>query len=109
MDIERTMEFILKQQAKSETQMVGMQKLIRAGMQILAKQGENLNKVTAAQKELTESQKELTESQKELAAAQKDLAAEMKELAKAQRVTETKLQGFIDSLRRGGNGRHSRN
>lgn len=102
MDVERTIEFILKQQARSESQMAafdrrmaamqkqmagmqrqmtGIQKLVRAGMRILAKQGENINK----------------------------LSAEMKELAKAQRVTDTKLQSFIDSMRRGGNGRHSRN
>ena len=95
MDVERTIEFILQNQANSETrmaamqtQMVGMQKLVQAGMRMLVKQGENLNK---------------------LAVAQKELAGEVKELAKAQRATETKLQGFIDSLRRGGNGRHSRN
>ena len=33
----------------------------------------------------------------------------LKELATAQKVTETKLQGLIDALRRGGNGRHLKN
>ena len=88
MDVERTMEFILQRQAKAESEMAAMRKIILAGMRMIAKQGENLNK---------------------LAVAQKDLATEVKELAKAQRTTETKLQGFIDSMRRGGNGRHSRN
>ena len=116
MDVERTMEFILKHQAKSEAQMgamqtqmgamqtqmgamqtqmaamqkqmAGMQKLVRTGMRILAKQGENIGK---------------------LAAADKEVKAELRELAKAQRTTETKLQSFIDSMRRGGNGRHLRN
>ena len=88
MDVERTMEFILQRQSKAESEMAAMRKIILAGMRMIAKQGENLNK---------------------LAVAQKDLATEVKELAKAQRTTETKLQGFIDSMRRGGNGRHSRN
>jgi len=88
MDVERTMEFILQRQAKAENEMAAMRKLVVAGMRIIAKQGENLNKLAVAQKELT---------------------AEVRELAKAQKTTETKLQGFIDSLRRGGNGRHSRN
>ena len=81
MDIERTMEFILQRQAKAEDQMAAMRKIVLAGMRMIVKQGENLNKLAVAQKEL----------------------------AKAQKATEAKLQGFIDSLRRGGNGRHARN
>jgi hypothetical protein len=34
---------------------------------------------------------------------------QIKELAAAQKVTETKLQGLIDVLRRGGNGSHRKN
>jgi len=92
MDVERTIEFILQQQARTETRMAAMQKLISAGMKMLVKQGENLNKLVVAQREMRD-----------------EVAAELKALAKAQKATETKLQSFIDSLRRGGNGRHSRN
>lgn len=123
MDVERTMEFILQQQAKAESQMVAMQtqmgamqtqmaamqkesaairkesaaiqkrtaaiqKLVQVGMRMIVKQGENIDKLTAGHKQVT---------------------GELKELAKAQRTTESKLQAFIDSMRRGGNGRHSRN
>ena len=88
MDVEKTMEFILEQQAKAEGQMSAIRKLIQAGARILVKQEEHITG---------------------LAAAQKDLAVAQKELARSQRVTETKLQGLIDVLRRGANGNRSRN
>jgi hypothetical protein len=86
MDVESTIEFILQQQAKTEvrmdrfqtqmdqlqTQMDGMRKLVRVGMRMIAKQGEQIS-----------------------------------QLAAAQQVTEVKLQGLIDALRRGGNGHQS--
>ena len=39
----------------------------------------------------------------------RELAAGHKELAAAQKVTETKLQGLIDAMRRGRNGSHRKN
>jgi hypothetical protein len=45
----------------------------------------------------------------QLAVAQKETGTALKDSAAAQKVTETKLQGLIDALRRGGNGRHSKN
>lgn len=95
MDVERTMEFILQRQAKAETEMAAMRKIVLTGMRMLVKQGENINRLTAAHKEL--------------ASEMKDLTSEVRELAKMQRATESKFQGFIDSLRRGSNGRHSKN
>ncbi len=90
MDVEKTMELILQQQAKAETQIAAMGerqakadkqiaailKLIQTGMRMIVKQGENLNEIQQSHKEL----------------------------AQAQKVTEAKLQGLIDALRRGGNG-----
>ena len=94
MNVEKTMEFILQQQAKAEVQMAEMrqqqaktdrqikaiQKLITAGMKMIVKQGESI----------------------------KQLADAQKELANAQKVTEVKLQGLIDALRQGGNGTRSK-
>ena len=71
-------------------------------MRMLVQQGNQI-------KELRASQKETSATLKEVSAALKDLAVAQSELARSQKVTETKLQSFIDSLRRGGNGRHSRN
>lgn len=106
MNVERTIEYILQMQAKAEVEIAEMRQrqakaelrsqqaeakaqremaairtLIRAGMKMIAKNDEHI---------------------KELRAVQKDLA-------KAQKVTETNLQGLIDSMRRGGNGNHRNN
>ena len=88
MDVEKTMEFILQQQAKAEGQMAAIRKLIQTGMRMIVKNEELIKKNE--------------ESIKELATAHKELAA-------AQKVTETKLQSLIDAWRRGGNGRHAKN
>ena len=110
MDVERTIEFILQQQAKAEfkaearaeryeakaalaeakaeRQMAAIRKLIQTGMRMIVK-NEDLMKATQAKL-------------RELAGAHKELAA-------AQKVTETKLQGLIDALRRGRNGSHRKN
>jgi hypothetical protein len=102
MDVEKTIEFILQQQArteawaaraearwakadaraaaaevKAERQMAAIRKLIQVGMRLIAQNQEQI----------------------------KGLAAAEKETKAAQRVTETKLQGLIDALRRGSNGR----
>ena len=99
MDVARTIEFILQQQAKSEArhaqaeakqaqaeakaerQMAAIRKLIQTGMRMIVK-NEELVKATQA---------------------------ELRELTAAQRVTETKLQGLIEALRRGRNGSHRKN
>lgn len=81
MNVERTMEFILKQQAQAEGQMAAIRKLIQTGMRMIVKNEELIREVAAAQKEL----------------------------AAAQKVTEARWQGFIDSMRRGGNGHRRKN
>ena len=110
MDVERTIEFILRQQAKAETkaesraeqyaaraaryearqaqaeakaerQMAGIRKLIQTGMPMIVK-NEELVKITQA---------------------------ELRELTAVQKVTETKLQGLIDAPRLGRNGSHRKN
>jgi DNA-binding Xre family transcriptional regulator len=88
MDVQKTMEFILQQQAKAEGQMAAIRKLIQTGMRMIVKNEESI---------------------KELAAAQKITETKMQELAEAQKVTEIKLKGLIDAWRRGGNGRHAKN
>jgi chromosome segregation ATPase len=116
MDVEKTMEFILQQQAKAEGQMAAIRqqqskaegqmaairKLIQTGMRMIVKQGEHIDRLATTQEEMGTALREMATAQKELAAAQKDLA-------KSQKVTEVKLQGLIDALRRGRNGSHSKN
>ena len=106
MDVERTIEFILQQQAKaeakSERQMAAIRKLIQTGMRMIVKNEEHIKEVAAAQKATAA---EL----RELASAQKATQGELRELAAAQKVTETKLQVLIDAVRRGRNGSHRKN
>ena len=71
---------VARQQIKAEGQMAAIRKLIQAGMKMIVKQGERINEVAEAQKDL----------------------------AKSQKVTETKLQSLIDTLLRGGNGHRPR-
>ena len=83
MNIERTMEFILESQARHaarmdviDKRMDGITKILRQGMRLV---------VT------------LQESHKETNATLRETNAKLKELAEAQKVTEKKLQRFIDS------------
>jgi hypothetical protein len=99
MDVERTIEFILQQQARAEVrqaqaearaerQMAAIRKLIQTGMRMIVRNEELI---------------------KEVAAAQKATEAELRALAAAQKITDTKLQGLIESLRRGRSGSHRKN
>ena len=67
-----------------DRQLHGMRKLVMTGMKMLVRIESTMSK--------------LGEEQREVAKAQRELAV-------SQRVTDKKLQAFIDSLRRGGNGR----
>ena len=81
MDVEKTTEFILRQQANAVVQMAAIRKLIQTRKRMIVRI------------------EELAKKNGEL----------IKEVAKAQKVTETKLQGLIDALRRGRNGNHRKN
>ncbi len=107
MDVEKTMEFILRQQAKAEirgekadaraekadaraekadAQIAALRKIVQAGMRMLGRHDEALRKLEKAQLETKQ---------------------ELRELAAAQKETQAELKAFIRSLRRGGNGRGS--
>ena len=133
MDVERTIEFILKTQAQTDLRMAGITKLLQQGMRILAKHDESIEKLTKtqermtnAQERLTKAQERLTSSQEKLTTAQKgtqtsiealshivaDLGRaqkrtelKMAELSDAQKATERTLKTFISNLGR----RNSRN
>ena len=124
MDVERTIDFILKTQAKTELRLGGITKLIQQGMRMLVKNEAAIAQLTEAQKrtntKLAEAEKrtdaKLADAQKrtdakldakfaEIADAHKELAEEMKELAKAQKATERALRAFIQGQRNGRNGR----
>lgn len=99
MNIEKTMEFILKSQAraeirmekaearmdKTEKRMDGIAKLVKQGMRTLVKVDRGLA---------------------ELVQAQKRTETHLSELSQAQKATEKSLKAFIDSLKHGRNGRN---
>jgi len=78
MDVEKTIEFLLEQQAKAATDMDAIRGLLRQGMRLLA----------------------------DVQVEQKRSDEKITQLAAAQLVTEEKLQAFIEAQRRGGNGKN---
>lgn len=57
MDIERTIEFILENQANTDVRIAGISKLLLQGMRMLTKTDTRLAQLTGAQKELAQAQK----------------------------------------------------
>jgi len=89
-DVEKTIEFILEHQAKTDTQLEAIRKLIRVGMRMIVRIGQ-------AQERTDQQIAKLTDSQ-----ARTDV--KMAELADAQKVTEQKFQALLDTLRENRNG-----
>jgi hypothetical protein len=93
-DVERTIDFILKSQANAErrmdkidTRLDGISKLLQQGMRMLVKTDTTLS---------------------QLAQAQKRTELKLAELAEAHKETEQTLKTFIKSMRNGRNGRTAR-
>ena len=129
MDVERTIEFILENQAKHEAHLVqidrridGITKLIRVGMRIMRKNHQDtetkLNALVDSQiatetkfRELAESQRglsavqeHLAESHRELAESHRELAESHRQLAESQQATDRRFQAFLDNFGKGHNG-----
>jgi hypothetical protein len=96
-NIERTIEFIIESQDKTEIRLTGITTLLQQGMRMVVKTDRTLAELAPAQKR--------TEARvADLAGEMKDLAGEMKELARAQKETQRTLQVFIKGQRNGRNG-----
>ena len=115
MNVERTMEFILKSQARAEVRMekadARMDKFDRRldGIANLVQQGmRTLVKVDRSLAELVQGQKRTDIAIGGLVRAQKRTDAHLSELSQAQKATEKSLKAFIDSLKHGRNGRNGR-
>ena len=92
MDVEKTIEFILEHQAKTDTQLEAIRKMIRVGMGMRM-----IVRIGQAQERTDQQIAKLTDSQ-----ARTDV--KMAELADAQKVTEQKFQALLDTLRENRNG-----
>ena len=113
MDVERTIEFILQQQARTEQQQARTEEAVRRyqanaenEMAAIRKQQAKAEVQMAAIRKLIQTGMRMIVKNEALI---KEVAAAQKDLAKTQKVTETKLQGLIDAWRRSGNGNHRKN
>jgi hypothetical protein len=99
MDVQKTMEFILRQQAKAEGEMAAMRQH-QAESEAKAER-----QMTAIRKLIATGMRMIVKNDEQIAKNEQQI----KELAASQKITEIKLQGLIVALRRGGNGSHRKN
>jgi hypothetical protein len=96
------MEFILNSQAKAEVEMAAIRQ----------QQAKATGEMAGIRQQQAKAAGEMAAIRKLIRAGMKMIVRQgehLDELAKAQKVTEVKLQSFIESLRRGRNGNHRRN
>ena len=94
MDVERTIEFILKTQAQTDVRMAGITKLVQQGMRILAKHDESIEKLTKTQERMTNAQERLTKAQERLTSSQERLTSSQEKLTTAQKGTQTSIEAL---------------
>jgi hypothetical protein len=124
MDVERTIEFILQMQAKSEARMDKFDKrmeatlkLVQTGMKMLVRIDQKVLALTEAQHKtdqkllaLTEAQRRTDQSIVALTEAQRRTDQSILALTEAQRKTDRKFDRLIDSwTKRRTNGHQSKN
>jgi hypothetical protein len=95
-DVEKTMEFILEQQAKAEVSHARFE----AAMASMAERQDRTEAVLrrAIRAGVEDARRQRVRTRK--------LEQTMTELAEAQKKTQSALEAFLESMNRGGNGRH---
>jgi archaellum component FlaC len=109
MDVERTMQFILDSQARAEVRMDRWEERANRADGRMDRMEERANlmeerfnrRLNGITKIIQTGMKMLVRLEK----AQAELAEAQRELAASQKVTDRQLQAFLDSLRKGKNGR----
>ena len=99
MDVQKTMEFILRQQARAEGEMAAMRQ------RQAESEGKAERQMAAIRKLIQTGMRMIVKNDEQIAKNEQQI----KELAAAQKATETELRGLIVALRRGGNGSHRKN
>ena len=104
MNVERTMEFILEQQAataswqaKTDRRLDAIGKLLKTGMRMLVQTDEKLKEVAVSHRQLAATVHQLGETVQQLGET-------VQQLAIAQKGTDRTLSRVIESMRRGSNG-----
>ena len=109
MDVERTMEWILEQQARTETRFeawAARQATWEAKAEArFAKHEKEIAAIRVLVKAGMKMIVNIQEEQKAQRGWRKEMDEALKELAAAQAATQKSLQSFIESMRRGTNGR----
>ena len=111
MDVERTMEFILEQQAKSavwqqktDRKMAGLEKLVVTGMKMLVKhdrdQAEFRKEMLALKKEMAGQKREMAEQTREMAEQKREMAEQAKRTDKRLAQGEAKFERLLAALLR---------
>jgi hypothetical protein len=106
-DVEKTIEFILEHQARAEVSHARTE----AALARMAERQDNTEALLrrAIRAGVEEARRQRVRSRRldeKIAAGQRQTDEEITRLAAAQRQTEASLKAFIDSMNRGGNGRH---
>ena len=105
MDVERTMQFILESQARAEIRMDRAEaRMDKAEARMDKSEARFEKRINAITKLIQTGMKMLVKLEEN----QADLQKSLKELAASQKVTDRKLTAFLDSLKKGGNGRGRR-
>src|SRR5262249_30043441 len=108
MDVEKTMEFILEQQAAAAVWQAKTEENMAEFSDGLKRLDRRLTRaVRLAVREARAERARRRELDDRLTASRAAFQEEFTKLAAAQRATEESLRAFIDSMRRGGNGRQS--
>jgi flagellar motility protein MotE (MotC chaperone) len=97
-EIQRVMEFIIKQQESFSDRMEQM-------LELHAQSEKRISRIETATIHLYNAATELSKSQKELTEKQKELTEKMAELAEAQAHTDRRLDALIDIIEQGRNGK----
>ncbi|HEY2012653.1 MAG TPA: hypothetical protein VGH38_04085 [Bryobacteraceae bacterium] len=105
MDIEKTMQFILEQQANVSVKQAKAEDEMAEIRQIAKRTDRRLDRaIELAVREARAERSRRRELDATLSASHTLFEEELAKLAAAQRKTEATLEAFIDSMRRGGNG-----
>lgn len=104
MDVEKTIEFILEQQARADAWHAEYLKLLKENEERWAKNDERWAKNEARFDKFDKRLNAITKLVQTGMRMLVKIETAQKELAESQKVTDRKLQAFIDSMRKGRNG-----
>ena len=98
MDVEKTIQFILEQQSKSEARLGAIEDSIAGLIAVVGKVLDAVVVLKDTVEKLAQQQREMAQQQKDLAQQQREMAQQQRELAQQQREQGKALDQRIDRL-----------